>query len=377
MYFFNDIIFAVIKYKFNDSNSQTSDRIDNCDLHHLKMLNIVIKDGLSGQQHKMKLCNPFARDDFIRAILETFDLNEFEGQMFSVDGKYLKLDKEEDFNREKHLIKDGSIIYRIQRTTDAVNVSIGTLLDTILSQLPTELKKLPETKADCPICMESGSCITICHDQMCVQCYSNYFKGENLKIKCTVCSIKTPPSQLFSPQFMELLQSYHDLKELLKNIDCQMCHCGFLCYNDLLRAKSNCPNCHRCFCFFCNQDWNDSMNNTFQFTCKNQCTYEKAVTFSLTPFKYGAKDENDQYLLQIPNQRCCPQCLTLHAYDGMCKYHTCDTCNEPFTFCFFCLKSKADCMKDNHPGLREGEASSLKCTEPQIQDYSIFPRFLS
>lgn len=173
------------------------------------------------------------------------------------------------------------------------------------------------------------------------------------------------------------MQSYADLTQLLKNIDCQICRCGCLCYNSSSPPKSYCSNCQRCFCFFCNKDWNESMSNDSQFTCKNQCTYENYITFSLTDFKYGATDENDRYLLQIPNQRCCPQCLTHDAYGEMCKYHTCDACDAPYTFCFYCLKSKADCMKENHPGLREGEASSLKCMEPQIQDYSIFPRFLS
>ena len=344
---------------------------------YCKMLNIVLKDGLSQRQYDMKLPDPFTREDFIEAISKALVVNQLEGQMFSIGGKHLQLGNEEAFSREKHLIKDGSIIYQIHGTSDAVNVGMDALLDNILLQLSIELEKLPETKTDCPVCMESDRCITICHDTMCVKCYSGYFKSQNLKIRCVACSAEISPSQLFSQRFTELLQSYCDLMQLLKNIDCQICHCGFLCYNNSLRPKSYCSNCHRCFCFFCNQDWNESMSNDSQFTCKNQCTYENYTTFSLTDFKYGAKDENDQYLLQIPNQRCCPQCLTHDIYDGMCKYHTCDACDEPYTFCFYCLKSKADCMKENHPGLREGEASSLKCMEPQIQDYSIFPRFIS
>lgn len=337
----------------------------------------MIRDGVSGREYDITLKQPFERKDFIDAVQKALDVQTLQGQIFSVVGKHLNLENDEEFNKQKGNIIDGVIIFKIQRIPRGTNVNPSTLLDIILLELPTDLKKLPQIQEECPVCMDSSDHIKICHDKMCVQCFTMRIKTQNIKVKCSICSATVSPSQVFSQQLVRLLQSYHDLVKLLQNIDCQMCRCGFLCYNDSLRPRSDCPKCRRRFCFFCNRDWNDSMNNDSKFTCKNQCIYDNVTSFNLIDFKHGGIDENGTYRLKIPNQRICPKCLNLGGYGDKCKYHTCEKCDSSYKFCFYCLESVADCLRKNHPGLTEPQASSQKCMEPKIQDHSIFPRLMS
>jgi hypothetical protein len=95
-----------------------------------------------------------------------------------------------------------------------------------------------------------------------------------------------------------------------------------------------------------------------KFTCHNNCDYENRITFEMVPI-------NEIYATPIvkfvPNQRCCPKCFQLSAYDDKCQMHTCDDCD--YTFCFICLRNQKACMDDES-----------HCLPVRQQDYTIFPK---
>jgi hypothetical protein len=321
---------------------------------------------------------PFKREDFIEVAKKALDKKSLEGLIFTVQKTRLDLISNENFDRQKSNVQDGSLVHVFQRIPGGNNLGTGILIDIVLLELPKEFSINSQSK-ECSVCAELRPCRSSCKratckdSWICEDCFTTYYKQNNMKILCPVCHNRTNDEDFFTPPFVKLIKELHDIMELLKNIDCQICICGALLVNDSLRPRSDCPFCHRQFCFFCNRKWNDAtMSNDVQFTCKNDCVYEMYISYKLETYAFSEEFE-------IPNQRCCPKCCTFGAYDPVkCKYATCPRIDCSHKYCFLCLESETDCRnksKTKRPSNTSDEA--FKCSAPKSQDYSIFPRLVS
>jgi hypothetical protein len=150
-----------------------------------------------------------------------------------------------------------------------------------------------------------------------------------------------------------------DIRDLLKNIDCQICYCGALLFNMTMSAKQQCSNCQRWLCFFCNQTWNDATMKDIMYTCTDECEYQRRIQYDLVPL-FNAPT------IMVPDRRCCPNCFLAGGYAHACKYHSCPFCR--YQFCFICLETDADCKE------KYNSSAYAQCTTVKKQDYSMFPR---
>ena len=323
------------------------------------MINITLQN-LAGKSVPVMIKDGFTMSDFKKIAEENF--SPIENYRFYVENSLLDLQNEVEFNKHKSKIVDDKTIFVLGRLRGGGYLDISTFIDIILVDLPDVLRKLPKTNRQCIICHENKPCFNVCHGRICDSCFTKYFKASNLQIKCVVCSAIIPPKTVLNDSgFCSALQSYDDLQNLLKNIDCQVCHCGALVINETMYAKQRCIECFRDFCFFCNKDWNaQTMREGIKYTCSSgNCDYETRINFQLTTFIFNSAEK-------IPDRRCCPNCFVPGFYGERCKYNTCLRCNHEF--CFFCLETKAQCRT------KYGKSNSEKCTEPIRQSYAIFPR---
>ncbi|CAF1170053.1 unnamed protein product [Didymodactylos carnosus] len=147
-----------------------------------------------------------------------------------------------------------------------------------------------------------------------------------------------PYEQFFKTEdFIRSLYALDEVRDLMKHIDCQICHCGVLMVNETMYSKQKCEQCKRWFCFFCNKDWKEEEMKNDQYTCHNHCVYETKLGYDLVPLVVNSQ-------LRVPSRRCCPKCFTLGGYDAKCKYHQCSVCKH--RFCFICLETEDQCSKD-------------------------------
>ncbi|CAF3865093.1 unnamed protein product, partial [Rotaria sp. Silwood1] len=99
--------------------------------------------------------------------------------------------------------------------------------------------------------------------------------------------------------------------ELVKNIDCQICHCGALLFNMTMYSKQQCSNCQRWLCFFCNRNWNDEIMINGKYTCQDDdCEYQRRLKFELVNLERNKE-------LKVPDRRCCPNCFIIGGYGIM------------------------------------------------------------
>ena len=182
-----------------------------------------------------------------------------------------------------------------------------------------------------------------------------------IKIKCFRCKNIVPPEKVFvTTEFIESLTQLNEIILMARNIDFQICTCGSFPINDTMYAKKKCDNCQRWFCFFCNEDWNETekkMRNE-KYTCKVNCVLETKITYDLIEFDYNRE-------MKIPSRRCCPKCFECRAYDQKCKYLTCKCGHQ---FCFICLNSREDCTRFYQSSFNK------PCSGIAQQFYTMFPR---
>jgi hypothetical protein len=235
---------------------------------------------------------------------------------------------------------------------------------TILVDLQDELRKIPtqQTNSECMICTEEKKCIKFCCSSIiCKECFPHNFVHADYKIICLTCNKTLPAENVFvTPQFIQSLVQLDETKLMARNIDFQICTCGAFCVNSTMYAKQKCGNCQRWLCFFCNFDWDEQerrMRNE-KYTCTVNCAWETKITYQLLKLEYNEE-------MEVPNRRCCPKCSECGSYDQKCKYHTCK-CGH--TFCFICLKSKEECIRDFK------SAYNRPCGAIAQQSYTIFPR---
>jgi hypothetical protein len=314
-----------------------------------------------GKTIQAQLQDNFSIKDFRTLVAEKIDRAAIEHYRFVANNKDLCLEDEAEFLKRKHLIKNGVTIFLLRRMHGGGHVETSVLIDIIIEELPIEIAKLQMTVNECVVCLDDKPCLTLCCNTICAVCFPSYFKSNDLQLTCMVCRRETPYTKFFvSTDFIHSLESLTKIRELMKNIDCQICHCGALVVNETMFAQQTCQQCQRTFCFFCNKDWNNGLEKrrNDRYTCHVNCDYETKLNFDLIPYV-----QNKSIL--IPNSRCCPKCFNVGGYDGKCKYHQCVICKH--TFCFLCLAPKIECDKSN-------DSIKRQCAEVRRQDFTIFPR---
>lgn len=347
----------------------------------------------------------FTRLDLIQAVPTLGDLTEYR---LLIKDQALYLDDDAIFNRQKHLIDDFTDIILLNPASRGTFIEISLLKEIILEDLKNEWKKIDLSLKTCDICMCLEMCATIHHTYICLDCFPNYLKETNFELRCTrqiidrddryrfshrassdndlvVCKPRSPSElnpqaqkpgkmkyqivkfceattdyRVFfkTPEFIDRWSILCDVTDLLKNIDCQICHCGTVLINMTLSAKQQCSNCYRWLCFFCNRTWNDETMKNHQYTCTDDCEYQRRLEYELVPLY------NDPEIM-VPDRRCCPKCFIVGGYANACKYHSCPYCR--YQFCFICLKTDENCKS------RNGDDPYGPCTAVKKQDYSIFP----
>jgi len=314
-----------------------------------------------GKTIQTQLPDNFTFDDFKQVVIDKIDPAAVEHYRFIANNKDLCLDNKDEFVKRKNLIKNGVTIFLLRRMNGGGYVEAAILIDIIMQELPKELPKLRMHPAECVVCLDEKPCMNICCSVICATCFPRYFTENDLQIKCMICPQKISYAQFFvSPDFIRSLQSLSEVRELMKNIDCQICHCGSLLVNETLYAQQKCHNCQRTFCFFCNKDWKDGpeIRRNERYTCGVNCDYDMKLNYELIPY---AKNK----AINIPNSRVCPKCFNVGGYDGKCKYHQCVACKH--LFCFLCLASKEQCCKSPNSLVQ-------LCAEVKRQDFTMFPR---
>ena len=316
-----------------------------------------------GKTIQVQLPNDFTIEDFRKLVAEKIDGSAVEHYRFIANNKDLCLDNEGEFNKRRHLIKNGVTVFLLRRMHGGGHVETAVLIDIVIEELPTELPKLPTSTDECVVCLDDKQCMELCCSKICLECFPNYFKSHDLCLQCMVCRRETAYENFFvSSDFIRSLESLAQVRQLMQNIDCQVCHCGALVVNETLYAKQTCQQCKRTFCFFCNKEWVDGVEKRRNdlYTCHVNCDYDTKLNYDLVPYVQN-KD------ILIPNSRCCPKCFNVGGYDGKCKYHQCIVCKH--NFCFLCLASKAECNK-------QPDSIKHQCATAHRQAFTIFPRIV-
>ncbi|CAF4018623.1 unnamed protein product [Rotaria sp. Silwood1] len=324
---------------------------------NVSFMNIV------GKTIQTQLPDDFSIENFRNLISSKIDPSAIQHYRFIANNKELCLDNDEDFAKRKHLIKNGVTIFLLRRMHGGGFVESAVLIDIVIDELPNELRKIQTNINEYIICLEEKPCLTLCCGVICLTCFSNYIKQNDLQLNCLICRRTTPYERFFiTADFIRTMISHREIRDLTKNIDCQICHCGALLVNETLFAQQTCQHCRRIFCFFCNKDWTDGAESrrNDRYTCHANCDYKNKLNYDLVPY---AQNRNTF----IPNSRCCPKCFNVGAYDGKCKYHQCAICRPQF--CFLCLAPKAECDKD-------GNSIKIECGQVKRQDYTMFPRIV-
>jgi hypothetical protein len=324
-------------------------------------MNICLTDHC-GKSFIIQLKRNFDQEDFRNVLQKYFsNINMYR---FIVQGHEIHIYNECSFDRQKYLFKNGINIIVTRRILGGGYVEMEILTGIILSDLEQELLKIPTVYNEdnpCQVCREHPTCFKLCCSRICQSCFISYFESSSFQLKCMICRRAVDLTSFFkSNDFIRSLESLDEIRELMKHIDCQICHCGLLAVNETLYAKQTCQQCKRTFCFFCNKDWNDELQNRHNdlYTCHLNCDYETKLTYELVPLQSNPS-------LMIPNRRFCPFCFTFGGYDEKCKYHTCISCAR--SFCFICLEEEDTCKN------KYGSNYRHKCTDFKKQHFSDFP----
>ena len=370
---------------------------------------VYFKTPTDEKLHIAHLPDNFTRLDLIRAVPALGDLTKYR---LLIEDQALCLDNDVIFNRQKHLIDHFTLITLLNPASGGTFTEISLLKEIILEDLKNEWKKIDLSANTCDFCMCPEMCATIHRTHVCIDCFPNYLKETNFELRCVrqiidpvdihhlghrksssidnlvVCK-PTPVVELNqqqqvqkadnlryqlmkfceaivdyrtffkTPEFLDRWSILCEITDLLKNIDCQICHCGAMLFNMTLFAKQQCNSCERWLCFFCNRTWNDKTMENRRYTCTDDCEYQRRLEFELVPLNLAPE-------IMVPDRRCCPNCFIVGGYGNACKYHGCPYCR--YQFCFICLETHDDCKK------KYGSHAYGPCADVKKQDYSIFPR---
>ncbi|KAG0033703.1 hypothetical protein BGZ82_006013 [Podila clonocystis] len=323
---------------------------------------------LKRQTVTAQLLDTFTLSDFVKTagkVLGFLNRDETLSFRYTVGSKPLNVMNAEEFERQKQFITEGCIIFTLGRLLGGR--TLPDMLQVIAEQqLQDELEKVATCSTECSICLDTATdCLRACCAWICREDFGRWLLEKQFKVSCMVCSKAIILRDIFkTPEYIATLRALDDEKQLLRNMDCQRClDCSALMHNETMYSCQTCVKCHREFCFFCNRNWNAATMLDQQNTCGKECIYETMLTFRLIPFHYNAT-------MKIPSERTCPRCFNFGAYDGKCKYHTCEVCK--LTFCFLCLEEERECRR------KYTSSYDRVCVRTPIsQDYSMFPRLIS
>lgn len=327
---------------------------------------------MKGQTVQALIRSNFTMADFREVVASKFE--DVSDLRFVIGSKQIDLNDETRFNQLKHLIKNGVTIFVLQRmsggaTSNSDLMEIPTLIKHLLQQLPNEMGKMRKYTANCFSCHCDEQCMKVCCTYLCPDCFPNYYKTTNFNLKCCTCHRKLDYTSFFvSSTFKNLIAKLVQSQELVINIDCQICRCGALLWNETMYSQQKCNRCNRTLCFFCNKDWNSSTMRNDKFTCHSNCDYETRITYDLVPTHFNAN-------LMVPNRRCCPKCFHTGAFGDRCKYHVCYSCG--YNFCFICLEEENTCKRKYANVETKNDFYRRSCRDIVKQTYSIFPRLNS
>ncbi|CAM4986693.1 unnamed protein product [Rotaria socialis] len=285
---------------------------------------------------------------------------KLEDYRFIVNGIDLNIQNESEFNKNKHLIINGSTLYPLQRCVGGSDVDMVTLKNIVRNELPSEVGKILKVMAQCAAHGETTLCVALCCYKYCAGCFIRSFEASKFKLECLGCKKAINYMEFFkSPDFIQTLDCLDQISTLPKHIDYQVCSCGSPMVNETMYAKQQCMQCKRIFCFFCNNEWLDGQMKNEKYTCRKDCSYEIMTTQDSVPLAANPS-------LQVPNKRVCPNCFKDGGYGNCCKYNQCPNCEH--WFCYMCLKSQTECSKTS--------TYSTKCTDVVKQTYDTFPRLI-
>ncbi|KAF9342816.1 hypothetical protein BGX26_006800 [Mortierella sp. AD094] len=311
-----------------------------------------------------QLDDDFTLDDFIKIAGDVLGLSrqaEIITWQFVVGVKSLNVKNEDAFEVNKKFITKDCNILILGRLLGGNTLQEA--LQSIAEQgLEDELDKVATHSAECVVCLDDEKdCVKVCCVWMCRETFKCWVHDKQFRMSCIVCASPIAPKDIFqTPEFIATLQVLEDEKQILRNIDCQLClDCNALMHNETMYARQNCFSCGRTFCFFCNRKWNAETMANQKNTCGDGCVYETMIGFQLIDFHYNSE-------VKIPSQRTCPKCFNFGSYDNKCKYHTCAACK--FTFCFLCLEEEKVCQE------KYKSSYDRACVKTPIrQTYSMFP----
>lgn len=158
---------------------------------------------------------------------------------FLCNGEQLQLNDSAAFETQKHLITDGVTIQLITCINNEMNSDypqLDELFDRILAEVGYTFDRMSSRVGlECAICIDK---INPCTEIVCTQCthvsiickddFIQHFKEGYLTFKCFRCNKIIEDKQVFtnSPAFLKLLALLKEIREIKKNIDCQICFCG-------------------------------------------------------------------------------------------------------------------------------------------------------
>ncbi len=219
-------------------------------------------------------------------------------------------------------------------------------------------------EGECGICSEDKNKIAnfSCGCSYCKGCFDDFFNIFSMEGVNKNCPIHKNHNLIDESVVLlithckreDIIDCYSRLVEyimLIRCMDFKFCKCDTLHQNTTGYPKQFCPQCKENVCFYCQESWNESKQNTVGY-CGDKCFYYDLVNPSLEAWEWGGTE--------IPSIRACPECSYRGGFDKRCKYHTCK-CG--ITYCFFCLNKQADCSKKYSKSYKE------KCVEPVKQNF--------
>ncbi|CAF3418183.1 unnamed protein product [Rotaria socialis] len=166
---------------------------------------------------------------------------KLEDYRFIVNGIDLNIQNESEFNKNKHLIINGSTLYPLQRCVGGSDVDMVTLKNIVRNELPSEVGKILKVMAQCAAHGETTLCVALCCYKYCAGCFIRSFEASKFKLECLGCKKAINYMEFFkSPDFIQTLDCLDQISTLPKHIDYQVCSCGSPMVNETMYAKQQC-----------------------------------------------------------------------------------------------------------------------------------------
>jgi hypothetical protein len=181
----------------------------------------------------------FELNDLLKIIDDKVSDIALEIYCFLCNGQQLQLNDPTAFETQKHLITDGVTIQLAKPMTGEMSSGypqMDELVDRILAEVGYAFDRMSrQLGLECAICTDE---LDPCTKIVCMKCahvsiickndFIQHFKQGDLTFKCLKCNKIIEHKQIFvnSPAFLKSLALIKEIREIKKNIDCQICLCG-------------------------------------------------------------------------------------------------------------------------------------------------------